>query len=76
MTLADKINFKQLILSKQTAMKLSKRNKKVAREVIEKGLQIEFADGLKQSGKVISPVKQPNLHFLAFPENFSTPFPA
>ncbi len=34
-------------------MELSKRNKKVAREVIEKGLQIEFANGLKQAKKVI-----------------------
>ena len=34
-------------------MELSKKDKKVAREVIEKGLQIEFANGLKKAEKVI-----------------------
>ena len=35
-------------------MELSKSDKKVAREVIEKGLQIELANGLKEAEKVIS----------------------
>ena len=35
-------------------MELSKRDKKVAREVIEKGLQIEFANGLKEAENVIA----------------------
>lgn len=34
-------------------MELSKANKKVAREVIEKGLQIEFANGLNEADEVL-----------------------
>lgn len=35
-------------------MELSKRDKKVAREVIEKGLEIEFSNALKEAEKVIA----------------------
>ena len=39
-------------------MEFSKKNKKVAREVIEKGLQTEFANGLKKAQKVIETWKE------------------
>ena len=34
-------------------MELSKKDKKVAREIIERGVQIEFANGLNQADDVI-----------------------
>jgi len=34
-------------------MELSKKDKKVAREIIEKGVQIEFANGLSEAGTII-----------------------
>ena len=41
-------------------MELSKRNKKVAREVIEKGLQIEFSNGLNKAAEIIENWKKNN----------------
>jgi len=42
-------------------MDLSKRNKKIAREVIEKGLQIEFAKGLNEAYEMLEKWKKHHL---------------
>ncbi len=42
-------------------MELSKANKKVAREVIEKGSQIEFANGLKKADDALQKWKYHDL---------------
>jgi hypothetical protein len=42
-------------------MELSKKDKKVAREIIEKGVQIEFANGLNQADAVIQKWKNNHL---------------
>ncbi|MEO5908105.1 MAG: hypothetical protein ABIR50_11180 [Ginsengibacter sp.] len=42
-------------------MDLSKANKKVAREVIEKGLELEFANGLKKADEALQKWKYHDL---------------
>jgi hypothetical protein len=43
-------------------MELSKKDKKMARELIEKGLQIEFANGLSDADKILVEWKNKSLN--------------